>query len=46
MVADYHLLPKLRNEYLHCSANMDGIGMEPTQDNQNNIIWERKIIQG
>jgi len=46
MVADYHILPKLRNEYLHCSASMDGIGMEPTQDNQNNIIWERKIIQG
>lgn len=46
MVNDYSMLPKLRNLYLHCSANMDGIGMEPTQDDQNNIIWERKIIAG
>lgn len=46
MVADHNILLELRNEYLHCSASMDGIGMEPTQDNQNNIIWKRKIISG
>lgn len=46
MINDYSMLPKLRNLYLHCSANMDGLGMEPTQDDQNNIIWERKIIPG
>jgi hypothetical protein len=46
LVADYYLLPDLRNQYLHCSANMDGLGMEPTQDNQSNIIWKRKIIAG
>lgn len=46
MVADHNILLELRNGYLHCSASMDGIGMEPTQDNQNNIIWNRKIISG
>jgi uncharacterized protein (DUF2235 family) len=46
IVGDHNLLLKLRNKYLHCSANMDGIGMEPVQDNQNNIIWKRKIIPG
>jgi len=46
MVADYYLLPDLRNKYLHCSANMDGVGMEPQQDNLSNIIRKRKIISG
>jgi len=40
------MLPILRNKYLHCSASMDGIGMEPNHDNQSNIIWKRKIISG
>jgi len=46
LVNDYDMLPKLRNRYLHCSASMDGIGMEPNQDTQSNIIWTRKIITG
>ncbi|CAC9972961.1 T6SS phospholipase effector Tle1-like catalytic domain-containing protein [Flavobacterium panici] len=46
MVADYYLLPDLRNNYLHCSANMDGVGMEPQQDNLSNIIRKRTIISG
>lgn len=46
LVGDYYLLPNLRNRYLHCSASMDGIGMEPNQDNQNNVIWKRKVIPG
>lgn len=46
MVGDFHLLQNLRNHYLHCSANMDGIGMEPTRDINNNIKWKRKIIPG
>ncbi|WP_281234445.1 T6SS phospholipase effector Tle1-like catalytic domain-containing protein [Flavobacterium gelatinilyticum] len=46
MVADYYLLPDLRKKYLHCSANMDGIGMEPQMDNASNIIRKRKTISG
>ncbi|WP_428229421.1 T6SS phospholipase effector Tle1-like catalytic domain-containing protein [Flavobacterium sp.] len=46
MVGDHNVLLELRNQYLHCSASMDGIGMEPTQDTQSNIIWKRKIIAG
>lgn len=46
MVADYYLLPTLRNQYLHCSANMDGVGMEPQQDDLGNIIRKRKVISG
>lgn len=46
MVGDHNALLELRNKYLHCSASMDGIGMEPTQDTQSNIIWKRKIIAG
>lgn len=46
LVADYYILPKLRNQYLHCSASMDGVGMEPQQDNLSNIIRKRKIIAG
>jgi hypothetical protein len=46
MVGEHNILLELRNKYLHCSASMDGIGMEPTQDNQNNIIWKRRIISG
>ncbi|OXA87292.1 T6SS phospholipase effector Tle1-like catalytic domain-containing protein [Flavobacterium hercynium] len=46
MVGEHYMLEKLRKNYLHCSASLDGIGMEPIQDNRNNIIWKRKIIQG
>lgn len=46
IVGDHNLLLELRNKYLHCSASMDGIGMEPIKDNQSNIIWKRKIICG
>ncbi|WP_163411394.1 T6SS phospholipase effector Tle1-like catalytic domain-containing protein [Flavobacterium ajazii] len=46
IVADYYLLPGLRNKYLHCSASMDGIGMEPQMDNLSNIIRKRKKISG
>jgi len=46
MVADHNILLELRNQYLHCSASMDGVGMEHIQDNQSNIIWKRKIIAG
>jgi len=46
LIGEHKMLVKLRNQYLHCSASMDGIGMEPTQDSQNNIIWKRKIIKG
>lgn len=46
IVTDYYLLPELRNKYLHCSASMDGIGMEPQMDNVSNIIRKRKIISG
>ncbi|MEL1255774.1 DUF2235 domain-containing protein [Flavobacterium sp. DGU38] len=46
MVTDYYLLPGLRNKYLHCSASMDGIGMEPQMDNLSNIIRKRKKISG
>ncbi|WP_456314309.1 T6SS phospholipase effector Tle1-like catalytic domain-containing protein [Pseudomonas shirazensis] len=46
LINDYKMLPILRNKYLHCSASMDGIGMEPNHDNQSNIIWKRKIISG
>ncbi|MHC0445196.1 T6SS phospholipase effector Tle1-like catalytic domain-containing protein [Flavobacterium sp. 3-218] len=46
LIREHLMLVDLRNKYLHCSANMDGVGMEPVQDNQSNIIWKRKIIQG
>lgn len=46
MVGEHYMIVDLRNKYLHCSANMDGIGMEPTQDSQNNIVWKRTIIKG
>lgn len=46
LIGEHNMLVKLRNQYLHCSANMDGTGMEPTQDSQNNIIWKRTIIKG
>lgn len=36
----------LCKQYLHCSANMDGVGMEPQLDNLSNIIRKRKIISG
>lgn len=46
MVADYYILPDLRNKFLHCSANMDGVGMEPQMDNLSNIIRKRVTISG
>ncbi|RYJ40789.1 DUF2235 domain containing protein [Flavobacterium anhuiense] len=46
MVADYYILPDLRNKFLHCSANMDGVGMEPQMDNVSNIIRKRVTISG
>ncbi|WP_427874846.1 T6SS phospholipase effector Tle1-like catalytic domain-containing protein [Flavobacterium sp. MMS24-S5] len=46
LIGEHNMLVDLRNKYLHCSANMDGAGMEPTQDNQSNIIWKRTIIKG
>lgn len=46
MVGDHNVLLELRNKYLHCSASMDGIGMEPREDTQSNIIWKRKTIAG
>ncbi|GAA6768852.1 hypothetical protein AAFH68_48090 [Flavobacterium sp. CGRL1] len=46
LIGDHNMLVKLRNQYLHCSANMDGTGMEPTQDSQSNIIWKRTLIKG
>jgi hypothetical protein len=53
-IADHNMLITLRNKYLHCSASMDGIGMEPrmtkptgTASNSfREIIWKRFIIQG
>lgn len=46
LIGEHNILVDLRNKYLHCSANMDGIGMEPTQDIQSNIIWKRTTIKG
>ncbi|WP_433832455.1 T6SS phospholipase effector Tle1-like catalytic domain-containing protein [Flavobacterium anhuiense] len=46
MVGDHNILLKLRNKYLHYSANMDGVGMEPQMDNQSNIIRKRLTIRG
>ncbi|MFC0777118.1 T6SS phospholipase effector Tle1-like catalytic domain-containing protein [Flavobacterium sp. HJSW_4] len=46
LVAEHYMLVDLRNKYLHCSANMDGVGMEPQMDNQSNIIRKRKTISG
>lgn len=46
MVGDHNILIDLRNQYLHCSASMDGIGMEPQMDSGSNIVRERKKISG
>ncbi|MCV9926740.1 DUF2235 domain-containing protein [Flavobacterium sp. LS1R49] len=51
---DHKMLMTLRNKYLHCSASMDGIGMEPRMtkptgvgsNSYREIIWERFIING
>jgi hypothetical protein len=44
---DHKMLMKLRNQYLHCSASMDGIGMEPNKKQDLIAIdWNRKIISG
>jgi hypothetical protein len=46
-LADHKMLMNLRNKYLHCSASMDGIGMEPNKKhNLIDIDWNRKIISG
>lgn len=45
-VGDHNVLLDLRSNFLHCSASMDGVGMEPQMDNLNNIIRIRKIIAG
>jgi hypothetical protein len=53
-VRDHNMLNDLRSKYLHHSASMDGIGMEPrmtkpkgTGSNSfREIIWERFIIEG
>lgn len=44
MVTDYYILPDLRNNFLHCSANMDGVGMEPQMDNMGNVVRKRETI--
>jgi len=44
---DHKMLMNLRKNYLHCSASMDGAGMEPNKKhNLIDIDWNRKIIQG
>jgi hypothetical protein len=44
---DHKMLMKLRKQYLHCSASMDGIGMEPNKKQDLIAIdWNRKIISG
>ncbi|MBF7093599.1 DUF2235 domain-containing protein [Flavobacterium sp. ALJ2] len=44
---DHTMLMKLRNKYLHNSASMDGVGMEPNKKyNLIDIDWNRKIIPG
>ncbi len=51
---DHRMLMTLRNEYLHCSASMDGVGKEPRMthpdmdgsDEYREIIWKRFIIPG
>jgi hypothetical protein len=53
-VEDHKMLMWLRNEYLHCSASMDGVGMEPRMthpvmdgsEEYREIIWKRFIIDG
>lgn len=46
-VEDHKMLMNLRKKYLHCSASMDGVGMEPNKKyNLIDIDWNRKIIQG
>jgi len=46
IVGDHNILIDLRNQYLHCSASMDSVGMEPQMDSASNIIRERKKISG
>jgi Uncharacterized alpha/beta hydrolase domain (DUF2235) len=44
-VADHNMLMELRNKYLHCSASMDGVGMEPRkQENRIDPNWNREIL--
>lgn len=45
--SDHKMLINLRKKYLHCSASMDGIGMEPNKKyNLIDIDRNRKIIPG
>jgi hypothetical protein len=46
-VKDHNMLLMLRGQYLHCSASMDGVGMEPNKKKELIAIdWNRKIIPG
>ena len=40
MVNDHNMLLWLRNQYLHSSASMDGVGMEPLIKNESNSDYE------
>ena len=40
MVNDHNMLLWLRNQYLHSSASMDGVGMEPLIKNEKNSDYE------
>jgi len=46
LVGEHLMLADLRNNYLHHSANMDGVGMEPQKDKLGYINRERTIISG
>lgn len=46
LVGEHLMLVDLRNNYLHHSANMDGIGMEPQKNNLGYINRKRNIISG
>ncbi|MBF4491705.1 DUF2235 domain-containing protein [Flavobacterium sp. MR2016-29] len=46
-IEDHRMLMNLRRKYLHCSASMDGAGMEPNKKyNLIDIDWKRKVISG
>ena len=40
MVTDHNMLLWLRNQYLHSSASMDGVGMEPLIKNESNSDYD------
>ena len=41
---DHNLLWSLRNQFLHFSASMDGIGKEPLRDPKTDIMKENRYI--